>query len=971
MSLKLTRICYLLYLLFALSFSSLAASDEIRIALIAERGTQRGLEKWQSTADFLSKAIPDHQFVMVPFENNSSLNQAFSQGNYHFSLTNPASSVEHIIRYKTQPVATLINKRRGKGYSKFGSVIFTRVGRKDINSIPDLKGSVFLASDELGFGGWRVTWKELLNHNINPYVDFKEVRFAGGNQPKVVYAVLNGKADAGTVRTDMLERMADAGKIKLSDFKIIGKKYTKDFPFLHSTDLYPEWLLTSSKSISNELKNKVANALLSIRQNDKAALDGMYIGWIEPQDYTAVDELLKTLKVGPYHISESDVFSHFIKQYFYIISLSLIIIIGLIAAFLYMLKLNHKIANTQENLENEIVQRQRVENVLTTLAQQSLDFAHEDSFFNQCLISLSDLFGASFAFIGIFGDLEETRIRTYAVLAGDDFIDNFEYELYGTPCQDVLDLKEELIGKNATKKYPDDELLIKMGIDSYFGAPLISPNGKMIGLVSVMDKKPLDPDINIRPILKIFANRIALEMQRKSEEKELQGMAKQLSYQATHDALTGLTNRREFEVRMKNAWNSAINSKQQHALCYLDLDQFKIVNDTCGHQAGDELLKQLAIRLASIIRASDTISRLGGDEFGVLFLNCSIERADNFAKTLLDAIKSFRFIWGDTVFEIGASIGLVPINQDSRDIYELLQAADSACYVAKDSGRNRIHIYKEDDIAIASRKGEMRWIAKINKAFENNNFLLYRQRIKSINSTNSPKEHYEFLLRMKDGESNVLLPGSFISAAERFNLMYPIDKWVIENSFSFIEQHYSKDYRYGNNNILYAINLSGLSISNENLPDFINSMTKKYDICPKTICFEITETAAITNFSQAVIFLESMKLKGFSFALDDFGTGLCSYAYLRSLPVSYLKIDGRFISGLHNDPMDKAIIESIVHIANVLQIHTIAEWVEDEKILNELKIMNVNYAQGSGIDMVEQVPEFEQYNTEKNIISVA
>jgi diguanylate cyclase (GGDEF)-like protein len=973
MCFKLKQSQHLLYFLIALAFSGNAVSDEIRIALIAERGTQRGLEKWQSTADFLSKAIPEHRFVMVPFENNSSLNQAFSQGIFHFSLTNPASSVEHIIRYKTQPVATLINKRQGKGYSKFGSVIFTRADRNDINSIQDLKGNIFLASDELGFGGWRVTWREFLNHKINPYTDFKEIRFAGGNQPNVVFSVLNGKADAGTVRTDMLERMATAGKIKLSDFKILGKKSTSDFPFLHSTDLYPEWLVTSAKTISLELKNQVASALVSIKQNDKAALDGMYIGWMRPLNYSSVDDLLKTLKVGPYHISESEIFSHFIKQYFYIISLSLFILISFIAAFFYTLKLNRKIANTQESLENEITQRQRVENVLTTLAQQSLDFSQEDSFFNQCLVSLSDLFGSKFAFIGIFANLEKTRIKTYSVWSSDYFADNFEYELKGTPCQDVLDLKEDLISKDAAKKYPNDELLTKMSIDSYFGSPLISPSGEIVGLVSVMDDKPLNPDINIRPILKIFANRLALEMQRKKEEEALQDMTKQLSYQATHDTLTGLINRREFEVRMKNAWNSAINSKEQHALCYMDLDQFKIVNDTCGHKAGDELLKQLAIRLASIVRGSDTISRLGGDEFGVLFLDCPMERAKSLSKALLDAIRSFQFIWGDNVFEIGASIGLVHINQNSRGIHELLQAADSACYVAKDLGRNRIHIYKEDDIAIASRKGEMRWISEIYKAFENDNFLLYRQPIKPINSNNSPKEQYEFLLRMKNDKNGIFLPGSFISAAERFNLMLPIDKWVIENCFSFINLHYSKEYRYDHNNILYSINLSGLSISNESLPGFIDSMTNKYEICPKTICFEITETAAITNFSQAVKFIEEMKQKGFSFALDDFGTGLCSYAYLRSLPVSYLKIDGRFISGIHDDPMNKAIIESIVHIAKVLQIQTIAEWVEDEDILNKLKKLNVDYVQGFGIDMVEPLPKYKysQFNYSRKIASAA
>ncbi len=957
MALLCKRSTCLVFLILTLSFSGFAFADEIRIALRAHKGAVKAFKQWSATADFLNKTIPEHNFVLLSFENNSSLNQTISQGNFHFILTNPAASVEHIIQHETQPIATLQNKRQGNGYLKFGSVIFTRADRNDINSLSDLKGKIFLAVDELGFGGWRVAWKELLNHDINPFSDFKEIRFAGGVQPKVVFSVLNGEVDTGSVRTDMLERMAEAGKIQLSDFKILAQKQTKYFPFLHSTDLYPEWLFSATKTTELELKNKVASALFSINSNDQAAIDGKYVGWNVPLDYSSVDNLLKTHKVGPYQTLPRNILKEFFEKYSAIIILFLVLFLGIIAAFFFLLKLNRKISTTQDNLKKEITQRVRAENTLSSLAEQSLDFTKEEAFFNQCLTSLAKLFGAKFAFIGLFGNPEKTKIKTYAVWAGDRFVDNFEYELEGTPCQDVLDLKEELINENAAKRYPDDKLLIQMEIDSYFGAPLISPNGSMMGLVSVMHNNPLNPDLNLRPILKIYANRIALEMQRKREEEELQGMAKQMSYQASHDSLTGLINRREFEKRLKIAWDSAVSSQETHALCYLDLDQFKVVNDTCGHLAGDELLKQLAIRLASLVRGSDTISRLGGDEFGILFLDCPIDRAKALAETLLDAIKGFRFAWEDNVFEIGASIGLVPINQNSRDIYELLQAADSACYIAKDAGRNRIHVYQEDDSAVASHQGQMRWLTEINKALENDNFSLFRQHIKPINSDTAPTEHYEFLIRMNDPDGNLLLPGSFITAAERYNLMYPLDKWVIENAFLFINNNYTKEERLTYGTFLYTINLSGLSISNENLPDYIDSMLEKYEINPKNICFEITETAAITNYAQAVQFIENMKQKGFCFALDDFGTGLCSYAYLRSLPVNYLKIDGRFVSGMKDDPMNKAIIESIVHIANVMQVHTIAEWVEDSNILDELILLGVNYVQGYHIGHPEPLPK--------------
>lgn len=954
---RLIKHLFVIFLSVPLMFPVIAqAEEEIRIALRANKGAIKGIKKWQETADYLTKNIDGYRFVLTPFENNSALNQAVSLGEFDYCLTNPASAVEHKIRYGAQPLATLVNRRQGKGYSVFGSVIFTRSDRADINSFDDLKNKSFLGVDELGFGGWRVAWRELLQNNINPYTDFKYLRFAGGKQQKVVYSVKDGKVDAGSVRTDMLERMVAAGKIKLSDFKVLGARKTADFPFLHSTQLYPEWLFSAVGNRNEKLTSNIVIALLSIPEDSLAAKKGKYIGWISPRDYSPVDELLKELKVGPYHIRSMTGFDGFIEQYGYIFLVVSIVALLLIITVLYMLNLNRKITHTQSSLKKEIVTRERVEYVLASLAQQSLDFSKEESFFNDCLINIAELFSTKYAFIGVFSDAKRSKIKTYSVWAGDRFADNFEYDLKGTPCQDILSLQEELIAKDVGKKYPDDELLISMGIESYFGAPLISPSGKMIGLVAVMDTKALTIDDTFRPILRIFANRIALEMQRKWEEEELQGMAKQLSFQASHDSLTGLVNRREFENRLMSVCATVKISNEHHALCYLDLDQFKIVNDTCGHLAGDELLKLLANKLDSIVRASDTLARLGGDEFGILLLDCPLEKAKLLSEKLLDTIKEFRFSWEDNVFDIGASIGLVPIMPGDHDIYDLLQAADTACYVAKDQGRNRIHVYKENDIAVAAHQGQMRWVTEITRALDEDDFILYRQPIVSAESAAGGSEHYEILIRMRSENGEVLLPGSFISAAERYSLMENIDQWVIKNSFEFLARTHAKE-ELNSGKVLYAINLSGVSISNERFPEYIKTMLAQYDISPKAVCFEITETAAISSFSQAIKFIETMKRKGFCFALDDFGTGLCSYAYLKSLPVDYLKIDGRFVSGLNDDPMNKVIIESIVKIANVMKVETIAEWVDSDQIETLIKEMGVNYLQGYHIGMPAPVDE--------------
>ena len=260
----LKQYCNFLILVVSLVVSNAVIAEDIRIALRAHKGAQKGLEQWQATADYLSEKIPGYRFIMVPFENNSALNQAVSRGEFHFSLTNPAAAVEHKIRYGAQPIATLVNKRQGKGYSRFGSVIFTRADRKDINELKDLKGKIFIGVDELGFGGWRVAWQELLKNDINPYADFKEVRFAGGKQQKVVYAVRDGNVDAGSVRTDMLERLAASGTINLDDFKVIGNKKTEGFPFLHSTELYPEWLFSSVRKMDSLAER---DSKLNMQQN--------------------------------------------------------------------------------------------------------------------------------------------------------------------------------------------------------------------------------------------------------------------------------------------------------------------------------------------------------------------------------------------------------------------------------------------------------------------------------------------------------------------------------------------------------------------------------------------------------------------------------------------------------------------------------------------------------------------------------
>lgn len=424
-----------------------------------------------------------------------------------------------------------------------------------------------------------------------------------------------------------------------------------------------------------------------------------------------------------------------------------------------------------------------------------------------------------------------------------------------------------------------------------------------------------------------------------------QHLREQLSHQASHDALTGLCNRREFEYQLSMLLNSAKTEDTYHSLLYLDLDQFKIVNDTCGHAAGDALLKQLVTVVQGRVRAGDTFARLGGDEFGILLKHCPLEQANAVAESFLNTVRDFRFVWEDKTFEIGVSIGVVPINAQSENLAAVLSQADLACYAAKDSGRNCIHVHLEnDENLVALRMNEMQWVSHILKAIEEDRLVLYRQEIAPVDRhAQHVKPHYEILIRMRDEQGAIVPPGSFLPAAERYNLMPKIDRWVVHKIFVHLAQHPDVDIDF------IAINLSGATLNEHNFAQFVRDELSRLAVPTRAICFEITETAAISSLDKAAKFMREMSELGFRFALDDFGSGVSSFGYLKQLPVDYLKIDGSFVKDMVTDPIDRAIVESITQIAHVMHLETIAEWVEDEATLTALHTIGVDFAQGFGI----------------------
>lgn len=430
-----------------------------------------------------------------------------------------------------------------------------------------------------------------------------------------------------------------------------------------------------------------------------------------------------------------------------------------------------------------------------------------------------------------------------------------------------------------------------------------------------------------------------------------------LSHQASHDALTNLTNRRAFEARLEQMIAALAQQPDAHAVMFIDLDQFKIVNDTCGHAAGDELLKQVARTIRDALGANDVLARLGGDEFGVILPQVSLAEAGDTAERLRAAVAAMEFFWKGRSFAVSASIGLVDVSDALMTLEETLQSADVACYLAKEKGRNRVQIHIAGDGELQNRIGEMAWVQRIRRAIEDDRFVLFAQPIVPLAG---PGEglHLELLLRLDGGAGEFVSPAVFIPAAERYGLMPQIDRWVVSQAFAAIAAHVAD----AASPPLFkcAINLSGQSIGDPSFADFVRAEFRRYGTPPDLVCFEITETSAIANLSTARVFIEQMKVLGCSFSLDDFGAGMSSFGYLKNLDVDYLKIDGGFVKDIVDDRIDRAMVEMIHHIGRVTGKRTIAEFVESEAILAALREIGVDYAQGYAIARPRPLSDFRR-----------
>ena len=479
----------------------------------------------------------------------------------------------------------------------------------------------------------------------------------------------------------------------------------------------------------------------------------------------------------------------------------------------------------------------------------------------------------------------------------------------------------------------------------------ISINKSILRLVSKNGNKN-DIESSISPILKTSGNAegVVIVFHDETQRRQLENTIK---HQAAHDPLTNLLNRDAFDVELSNHVYDAKNNDKHHVLCYLDLDRFKLINDTAGHCAGDQCLIQVTSLIQSCIRGDDVLGRLGGDEFGLILKNCTLEGALRITNNIANTISEMNFSWEECEYNLGISIGINPLSKNSQDAADAIRKADLACYTAKDQGKTQIYVYEEEDSELIRRQEETYWATRITEAIENDRLQLYAQPIIALKNKDSQRQHVEILVRLLDEDNQLIMPNAFIPAAERYNLMHLVDRKIIFETFSFIHKYSDKD----ENITQYSINLSGNTLDDKEIIAYIKDTADKFEIDKRLICFEITETAAIKNLNKAKKLIKDLKACGFKFALDDFGSGLSSFQYLKNLPVDFLKIDGSFVSDMINNNIDHAMVAAINEVGHIMGIKTIAEYVENEQIIKKLRDINVDYGQGYGIEQPKPIKD--------------
>lgn len=889
----LLRLAVIVFLLSALAAE--ASETQVRIGVLRHRGGDIALKWWSPTAKYLSQRIPGYSFTLVPMGLQET-KDAVQGKTVDFLLTNPGNFVELQATQGLKPLLTLRNLRQGKPYTQFGAVIFVRADRDDIQTLSDLKGKSFIGVKRGAFGGFQMGWRELKARGIDPFADFSKLYFSGFPQDGVTYAVRDGLVDAGTVRTDTLERMAAEGKINLKNFRILNARQEGNFPFALSTPLYPEWPFAKLATTSEELAAAVVSALLALPADGPVARAANSAGWAKPLDYQPVHDLMRELRIGPYQAPAEITLSAIIDKYYYWIVVIAVFAALLLAGSVYVVQLNCRLVAAKAELETEIEEREKAQvqiHRLSQVVEQSGDIV----FITSCN-SIIEYVNPGFERATGYTRDEAIGRRSNILASGQHGV-----EFYSNLWKTIE--KGHIFRDIFTNRKKDGSL--------YYEEKSISPMKDDKGVVTHYVSTGKDV----------------------SDRVEAQ---EHLDYLAYHDVLTGLPNRTLFLDRLNHAMQKAQRTNTLVALLFLDLDGFKTINDSLGHIIGDMLLKEVASRLTENMRQDDTVARLGGDEFTIVLED--INHVDDITAATEKTLAVFNNPFHIDRHElfVSASIGIAIHPFLNSTIDDLVKAADTAMYRAKEEGRNSYRFYTADMTDKVSRRFIME--NELRHALKRNEFLLYYQPQADLRDGNIIG--VEALIRWQHPQRGLVSPKEFIPVLEDSGLIGPVGKWVLNTAATQLSS-----FHVGTGTPLrVAVNLSPQQFRSATLIYSIVRILEETRISPHSLTLEITESVLMLNHERVAATLAALKNMGIQIAIDDFGTGYSSLSYLKKFPIDILKLDITFIRDITSDEENAALVSGIITMGHALKLKVVAEGVETIEQMQLLKDFECDVMQG-------------------------
>lgn len=905
--------CPLIFFLAFFGQAPLYAADTnvVKIGVLSYRGDDHARGLWQSTADYLKQSLgKTYAFQIIP-HSREQLTKAAEAHTIDFAITHPIHYIELGRVAKALPIATIKQQFNGQEFTDVAAVIFTLRRRTDIETIDDLANKALAGSQQDGFGALQMAWVEMQLQGIDPFQDLTRTHVTVASHSDVLAAVRSGVADAGALRAEVFEQLMGAGIIGRNEFSVVSATRTDGYPFVYSTQLYPEWPFVKLTD-NDRLAEEVSDALVRMESENIAAQAALIAGWAKPVSYTSVRSIVANLGLG----GESHRNIWLWRQFW---PMFLLGGIGLMLAVGWALRLRDK----NRRLALDAHELQHKADIYKTQAEAD------------------NLRGKRASDIVNLLDIPLVRIDGKAVV-----------EYLNPAAENVFAISQnEITGKLVTQLFDVTSPQLTKGLVVFLLQAMSAQKREHLAADTKLvtrDLRNFYVELSVSPFLDSATKKVGAVLCARDVTAE-RVAEKNLRTIAMHDGLTGLYNRTELEVRLRHALAAMKSGGTTPVLLYLDLDQFKIVNDFAGHNAGDELLRQLSAQMLRVVGEAGTLARLGGDEFCLLLNDSDNDKASGVAERLRQLVESFRFVWQGRAFDIGVSIGVVSVTPNMHSIAEVLQAADKACYAAKDSGRNRVYVYSSADEDIVAHNNNVHWLQRIKTALKKNRFVLDAQPMRLNNGDATPELRFETLIRMLDDQGKLISPSFFIPAAERFKQMPLIDRWVIERAMYLLNEHELRSP----SDVRCFINLSGQTLSDGDLLRFIVDCFEIYDIDPGCICFEITETSAVTNFQRARRLMNVLHGIGCEFALDDFGTGLSSFSYLKQLPFDYLKIDGSFVSQIAVDAVSCSVVQAIGEVGHAMGLRVIAEYVENDEVRQKAKNMSLDFVQGYGVAPVK------------------